>query len=624
MISLALALVAAAAPAVRPAVPALLHGRGPAPLDVSVELLPLEAGEAPPPPLRWRAEGGVLVASGGDARREVALRLVPGDDASLSLEVSMRYREAVEVEREAVRLRLGGPARAVGRDLSFERVDRPLRVDRGTPVVVAGSQVMVAGGPGIAAARYAPAGTRERPEVAVDLVLDDAASHPFAVYQRCLDEIPGLSDASTAVSFSELEQKRSLARMVRRPGESVAARATLYPLLAGREALPLVVERWPSGARGAVVITDHADRTDPVALQALLHGDSRLVCRPGGPRGLLGHGIKITKSFFLHARRGSLDEPETRRLAEEILAAGSEVASHSPTGRADDREAVRAALPALAALGVVTWIDHEPYTNCEAFSSEGWQEGGRYGIRDLLAAAGFRWIWEAGDRGGFGVPRLENLFTVGDPGVADPPIYPLPVDARLWVFQSTMFQGGPGALAAALSDAALDRLERERGLFVAHTYLSASPRTTSRPELLSRLVVRELPDGALELDPLVDQALGRIEARVRAGTLASMTLVEAAERLRDLGEVEVRYLDDGAAEVDNHGALPIPGFTVAVPAGGMELTADGARVDGSASEPDRTRIWFDLPAGGRVVVRAGQGALPTALVAAVRAFLGPQ
>lgn len=625
MIALALALLAAAAPAGRPAGPALLRGGRSVPLDLSVEVLPLRAGEAAPPPLAWHSEDGALVAAGGDSSRRVSLRLTPGDDASVSLEASIRYLEPVEVEREAVRLRLAGPAAAVGRDLSFERVDRPLRVDRGTPVVVSGAEVMLAGGPGIVAARYAPGGTRERPEVAVDLVLDDAGAHPFAVYPRCLDEVPGLSDGSSPVSFSDLERKRSLARTTRRAGDTVAGRVTLYPLLPGRAALPLVVERWPAGARGAVVITDHADRTDPVALRALLHGDSRLVCRPGGPLGLLGHGLRMTKSFFLHARRGGLDEPETRQLALELLAAGSEVASHSPTGSADDREAVRAALPALAAFGVVTWIDHQPYTNCEAFSSEGWRSGGRYGIRDLLAAAGFRWIWEAGDRGGFGrEPRVENLFTVDEPGAADPPIYPLPVDPGLWVFQSTMFQGTPRALAAALSDQALDRLERERGLFVAHTYLSASPRTTSRPELVSRLVVRQLPDGALELDPLFDQALGRIAARVRAGTLASLTLAEAAERLRDLGEVEVRYLDDGAAEVDNHGALPIAGLTVAVPAGGMRLAVEGAKVAGSAGEPDRTRVWFDLPAGGRVVVRAGQGALPTALVAAVRAVLGPQ
>jgi hypothetical protein len=570
-------------------------------------------------------EGDTLVGTAGDSRREIEVRLATGEAASVALEVSIRYLAAVEVEREAVRLRLAGPGRAVRRDLSFGPVERLLRADRGTPVAVAGADVLLVGGPGIAAARYAPGGTRSRPEVAVELVLDDAGAHPFSVYERCVDEVPGLSGNGAPLSFAALERKRPQALLTRRPGDLVTARATLYALAAGRELLPLVVERWPRGARGAVVLTDHADRTDPVALRALLHGDSRLVCRPGGPRGLLGHGIKITKSFFLHARRGALDEPETRELAEEILSAGSEVASHSPTGAADDRETVRAALPALGAFGVVTWIDHEPYTNCEALSSEGWRAGGRWGIRDLLAAAGFRWIWEAGDLGGFGrEPRVENLFTVGEPDAADPPIYPLPMDGRLWVFQSTMFQGTPGAMAAALSGAALDRLERERGLFVAHTYLAASPRTTSRAELLSRLVVREFPDGALELDPAFDEALGRLEARVRAGTLASLTLAEAAERLRDLASVEVRYRADGAAVVQNHGAQSIPGLTVAVPAGGLELTVEGAEVEGASTEPDRVSVWFDLAAGGQAVVRAGRGDLPAPLVALVRADLGPK
>ncbi len=402
-----------------------------------------------------------------------------------------------------------------------------------------------------------------------------------------------------------------MGRAERRAGERVTGRAVLYGIEPAREPLPLFAERWPSGARAAVVFTDHADRTDPEALRALLHGDSRPLCRADGRRGFLGHGVRLTKSLFLHARRGGLEDPETRALAEELLAAGSEVASHSVTGERDDREAVRAALPALSLFRVVTWIDHQPYTNCEAISSEGWRDGGTFGIRDLLALAGFRWIWEAGDVAGFAPePRLVNLFAVGDRGAADPPIYPLPLDRRLWVFASSLFYGTAAAMGGAVGEEPLARLEAERGLFVGHTYLSASARTTTRPEHLARLVVRDRPGGGLEIDPAFDAALGRIAAHARAGALATMTLADAADRLRRLGDVEVRYLAGGAAAVENRGAADLAGLTLAVPAGGVELAVEGVRAEGTGAEPGRSRVWFDLPAGGRAVVRASRGGLP--------------
>jgi len=596
VLALVLALLSGASPAA-PAAPDLPGGRG-ALLALSVEVLPLEPGRA----LAWSSDGEALRATGGDHRHTVSLRIAPVEGGALSLEVAIAYEVDVAVEREAVRLLFRGPARALGRDLSFQRLSRALRVDRGTPILVATPAMAVAGGPGLVAARYAPRGE----DVVVELVLDDAASHPYAIYERCLPALPGLSQHGP-VPFAELERKRPLGQRTRRQGETVTARALLYPL-AGGELLPLIPERWADGARAAVVFTDHADRTDPVALRALLHGDSRLLCREGGPEGLLGHGIRITKSFFLRARRGGLEEPETLELAQELLAAGSEVASHSISGEPDDREAVRAALPALAPLGVVTWIDHEPYTNCEAFSSEGWRDEGRYGIRDLLAGAGFRWIWEAGDVGGFAPePRIVNVLGGEEPDRARPPIYPMPMDPRLWVFQSSMFYAPPEKLAAAMEEGPLVRLEAERGIFVAHTYLSASARTTSRSEHLARLVVRELPGGALELHPAFDAALARMAAHVRAGALATLTWAEAGDRLRALGDLEVRYLPDGSAAVENRGAADLPGLTLAVPAGDLDMAVDGARLQGMSTEPGRTRVWLDLPAGARVVVRASRG-----------------
>jgi hypothetical protein len=120
-------------------------------------------------------------------------------------------------------------------------------------------------------------------------------------------------------------------------------------------------------------------------------------------------------------------------------------------------------------------------------------------------------------------------------------------------------------------------------------------------------VVRELPGGALELHPAFDAALARLAAHVQAGALATLTWAEAGDRLRALGDLEVRYLPDGSAAVENRGAADLPGLTLAVPAGDLDVAVEGARLQGMSTEPGRTRVWLDLPAGARVVVRASRG-----------------
>ena len=208
---------------------------------------------------------------------------------------------------------------------------------------------------------------------------------------------------------------------------------------------------------------------------------------------------------------------------------------------------------------------------------------------------------------GFRAVEVRDLFGAGPPGEPSPAIYPLPGDPRLWVFQSTFFYASPAELARALSDGPLDRLERAGGLFVAHTYLGAGPATTPRGPAAARLPVRALAGGALVIDPALDEALARLARHVAEGRLVSLPWAEAGDRLRALGEVEVRYLADGGAEVVNHGTVTLGGLTVSLPAAGLQLWVDGLPAAARQEVAGRSRIWFDLPAGGRRVVRATRG-----------------
>ena len=77
------------------------------------------------------------------------------------------------------------------------------------------------------------------------------------------------------------------------------------------------------------------------------------------------------------------------------------------------------------------------------------------------------------------------------------------------------------------------------------------------------------------INPALDEALARLASRAAAGRLASLPWTEVGDRLRALGDVEVRYLDDGGAEVVNHGDVALGGLTVSLPAAGLELWVDG-------------------------------------------------
>ena len=582
-------------------------GGEPLALEIAVEVR-TEAGTSSPG-LAWRTRGdGAVEGRGAGPGYEARIALAPAAGGARTLEAAIRWTAPVSLERAAVRLAWrGGTANALGRDLAYGKVAGPRRTGRGTPLLVSAGRVVLAGGPGLASARIEPA----RGGVAVTLFLDDAEERPFSTYASCLDHLPA-SERSRSIRWNELEVRRPVRGSPRGPGDADALGATLYPLAPGGRFLPVVVERWPAGARAAVVLTDHADRTDAAALRAVLWGSSDPRASGGVGAGLLGRGLKITRTFFAHANGGgALDDPEVRLVADDLAVCGSEVALHSITPDRDGRDAVQAGLASAAAWRPATWIDHEPYTNCEAIASRGAGDG-PWGIRDLLERAGVRWVWAAGDVDGRAGTRIVNVLG-GDPAQARPAIFPLPNDPRLWAFRSSMFYASPAELAAALSGKALAALEAERGLFVAHTYLGPSSATTHAEAHLARLAVVSAA-GGLAIHPALDAAFARIAARVRAGRLASLAWVEAGDRLRALGDVEVAYRPDGAAEVRNEGAADLRALTVTLPAAGLQISLEGAALLGREDADGWARLWFDLPAGEHAILRASDDLVPVAIL----------
>jgi len=609
--SLLLPLLLAAAPQPIP----LALGEQVLPVRLSLELRAGEpasrAGEAgaiwqdgPLPLAWWTGPDGEPRAEASLPAVDAVLRIEPAPGGARRLEVELRWRRAAGLEKAALKVAWpGGWPGAVGRDLAPRPLTAPVRTGRGTPLVAWAGPALLIGGPGLVAAALAPG----QGGLEATLFLDDAAERPFATYLECLDALPRLDDQA-GHGWADLERKRTWPRAPRRPGDVDHLAVTLYPRRPGSLG-PLVPLRWARGAGAALVLTDHADRTSADALRAVLYGHSDARAEGSKGAGLLGRGLAITRSFFAYGGPGTLEDPEVAGLADALVAAGSEVAIHSVSEHRDGRETVRAGLWAAAEWEPRTWIDHQPYVNCEALSARGAAEAGAFGILGLLREAGLRWGWAAGDVGGFHQVELVDLFQAAPPSAPSPVLYPLPWDPGLWIFQSTFFYAPPRDLAAALSDEALQRLERGQGLFVGHTYLGAGPARTRGAGAVGRLAVRPAPGGGLVIDPDLDAALARVAGEVAAGRLASLTWDEAGERLVALGEVELRYREDGSVELINHGDRPLPGLALATPLSGLDWTVDGRPADG---DPARRTIWLDLPprAARRIEARRLGAAVP--------------
>jgi hypothetical protein len=589
-----------------PLVAASLLAASPIP-EIALDLR--AGGSARAPAIAWQSlPDGAALGRAVEPAFEAQVRIGPPHGGSRTLEASIAWLRPIGVERVALRVRWDGAPEAVDRALRFRRVTAPLRVGRGTPVAVAAGEALLVGGEGVAGALVTPRPEGGRPGVEVTLLADDADDRPFATYPDCIDRVDG---AQHHGQWGALERKVAHREAPRRAGDLDRFGAALVALDPDRPARPVVVERWPSGARGAVTFTDHADRTDGDALEAILWGRTGAAGSPG--HGFLGRGLRITRSFFVHADVGGLDDPQAAAAADALVAGGSEVALHSITEGRDDRAAVAVGLLEAARWRPETWIDHQPYTNCEAFSSRGWRTDGPHGVKDELVRLGIRWVWAAGDVAGFKALEVANVLAIGDEAAASPAIYPFPFDPALWVFQSSFFHDAPERLAEALSGVALERLEGERGLFVGHTYLGAGARETPAGRNRERLAVVRLDGGGLALHPALDAALARIEERVDAGALASLTWAEAGDRLRALGDVGVAYRDDGAAEIDNRGGWPLDGLTIAVPEEGLDLSLEGAGPLLRHDLPGWSRASFDLPPHGRAILRATRGGAIIAL-----------
>lgn len=538
-------------------------------------------------PIRWRADGTATLTT-PDGALDVVLKLERSDVGTTTMSVDGLWRRPTWVHLTAIELTMAAE--------SVSLIGRDLRPGTAPPFAVL--------------ERFDPKwiDVHRAPAHFALLVDDDVdgvtvRTVPGRVFVRVelmsTEARPFVHDATCTSEWHMPNQHLPIAARLRTGEEPVHARLQWI-----FDPAPMIAKaRFPDGRRAAFVITDHADQSSARTLSALMHGRSDMQM---ANMGLLAHHVPITKSLFAHgADRPQLEDPKVQALADELHAAGSEIVPHSATPHRDDRAVTEAAMEMFGRWHARTWIDHQPETNCEAFGDQGFHTSGPFAIADLLADHHYDYVWAEVDL----EPGPLNLLRPEHLGQRAPTVWPIGrLDiggpAGLWMFRSQWAFIDARHFYEMYSPAALDRLESERGLHVAHTYLETYHPPHTKFGLKNLLVPADEQDkpggdGPVTLAPEFERLLAALDARQERGTLWIAPLAPLADRLRAVAAEKLTLGADHRLLVQS--PSPVAGATFVVARPDAPVRVNGELPRGTRTEDGQTWFWTDLPAGDSII-----------------------
>ena len=197
--------------------------------------------------------------------------------------------------------------------------------------------------------------------------------------------------------------------------------------------------------------------------------------------------------------------------------------------------------------------------------------------------------------------RLEdgiNLFDPGNPNAKPAIVYthsaidpstqaPIRLFSSIWRYHDT------ATFLAKYSDSQLDRLEDDRGLHIAHTYLDSF----SQAEGHRGKSLLEKSGDIYRLRPEVASWMVGLGKRQKAGRLWVPGVAALADHLVAMSEVRIDPVDSG---MRIRSGRPVHGASFLIPRRLVSPKLDGGHLPRSQVRKgkDGTVFWFDMLAGG--------------------------
>lgn len=412
----------------------------------------------------------------------------------------------------------------------------------------------------------------------IELELDHPDYHPFEIYEACVEEM------------KNVPKKINLSHSLRKKGEIRTGRVLFH---LEHQMLPLAA-RFPYGFESGIVFTDHADQTNAQRTEAFAYG--RTGADHSSQKGFVGRGLSYSKTVFVDDVRGypqQMGDPQMRKLLRELQNQGVEIGVHSVSGKRDEPYRVLASLQKFRkTYRGRTWIDHQPNTNCEAISNQGWDPMSSWYVLKNLEKSGYDYLWSVRD---VSLPQGSvNLLSQENPSARRPVVY---TQSRIqgeekgfYLFNSSWFHVGLKRFLSFFRPEAMQRLQQEHGVSIGHVYFE---------NYKKEAFVLKQEEGGYVLAPELDQLFAQFQVRQKEKKLWVVGIEAMGDYWKNaFHKVRIHSLGENRFRIENTQDHPILGYSLFYPDTRVSLSIEGEPVKGKRMDLSRNMIhfWFDLPA----------------------------
>jgi hypothetical protein len=400
----------------------------------------------------------------------------------------------------------------------------------------------------------------------------------------------------------------------RAPGDAASSAFTVH--LGPPPDFDLRVMHVPHGYDAMLIWTEHADASIVETHRAAYFGRSDITRAEDAVGGFVGWGIPVTKSVFfanpdaLPPRRGMNTEQaavnssrEFWDFCKQLEEAGHDVCLHSDQPQSSSPESFAAAIDLFYAnFRSSCWIDHSPVAVHGSASGQGTRRGSRYYAVPRWLHHGVRYFWCVGNED-HTLGDVQSGLDVLEARGGDHRITPLYWEHEQEAPGLVLWSALRGGRADIYTDANIERLIRDRGVCINHTYPAAL--YSSRKS--SKRYIDIAADGSARTTAVFETGLRTIASARDAGRLLPTTVTKALDYLRRLHDVRLEFRPDNSVVILNRSNEDVEGFSFAAD-GGLEVVTELPGVTSRRSAGD-VLVSFTLPARATVVVRRDGGTL---------------